>query len=113
MMEQMIKCPKCGADLKVEAGMRDYMFCSACGEKIDLKVLAAAENTADKQLELEKERIKAQKEIELKKLEVEVMKKKKEEYDKKKATIGLIVGLILMPLIPILYYWIAKLAGLE
>lgn len=108
-MNQMIKCPKCGANLKVEAGMHDYMFCSVCGEKIDLNALTAGEYTGDKQLELEKERIKAQKEIELKKLEVEVIKKRKEAREQKMA-MSYLIGL---PIVLGIIYFIVKIFGLE
>ena len=93
-MARTVKCPKCGAKLKVEDDMQGYMFCPSDGTKIDLEdTLDAPKEAVDKQLELEKERIKAQKEIELKKLEVEVMKKRKEARDKK-TTLIVSLGLL-------------------
>ncbi len=74
-MARTVKCPSCGAELTVKDDNRDFMFCEFCGTKVRLDDYQETHRYVN---EAEIEKIRAAKELELKRME-------KEEKDQKEA----------------------------
>lgn len=88
-MARTVKCPGCGADLTVRDGNRDFMFCEFCGTKVRLDDYQETHRFVD---EAEVQRVKAKKELELKRMEME---EKKMEDEKQRTKQGVIIGAIM------------------
>lgn len=67
-MARTVKCPSCGAELTVKDDNRDFMFCEFCGTKVRLDDYQETHRYVN---EAEVQRVKAEKELELKKMEME------------------------------------------
>lgn len=65
-MARTVKCPSCGADLTVRDDNRDFMFCEFCGTKVRLDDYQETHRYVN---EAEVQRVKAEKELELKRME--------------------------------------------
>lgn len=67
-MARTVKCPSCGAELTVKDDNRDFMFCEFCGTKVRLDDYQETHRYVN---EAEVQRVKAEKELELKRMEME------------------------------------------
>ena len=65
-MARTVKCPSCGAELTVKDDNRDFMFCEFCGTKVRLDDYQETHRYVN---EAEVQRVKAEKELELKRME--------------------------------------------
>lgn len=65
-MARTVKCPSCGADFTVRDDNRDFMFCEFCGTKVRLDDYQETHRYVN---EAEVQRVKAEKELELKRME--------------------------------------------
>ena len=74
-MARTVKCPSCGAELTVKDDNRDFMFCEFCGTKVRLDDYQETHRYVN---EAEVQRVKAEKELELKKMEMEEKKRKED-----------------------------------
>lgn len=74
-MARTVKCPSCGAELTVKDDNRDFMFCEFCGAKVRLDDYQETHRYVN---EAEVQRVKAEKELELKKMEMEEKKRKED-----------------------------------
>lgn len=72
-MARTVKCPSCGAELTVKDNNRDFMFCEYCGTKVRLDDYQETHRYVN---EAEIQRVKAEKELELKRMEMEEKKRK-------------------------------------
>ena len=70
-MARTVKCPSCGAELTVKDDNRDFMFCEYCGTKVRLDDYQETHRYVN---EAEVQRVKAEKELELKRIEMEERK---------------------------------------
>lgn len=70
-MARTVKCPSCGAELTVKDDNRDFMFCEFCGTKARLDDYQETHRYVN---EAEVQRVKAEKELELKRMEMEERK---------------------------------------
>lgn len=70
-MARTVKCPSCGAELTVKDDNRDFMFCEFCGTKVRLDDYRETHRYVN---EAEVQRVKAEKELELKRMEMEERK---------------------------------------
>lgn len=70
-MARTVKCPSCGAELTVKDDTRDFMFCEFCGTKVRLDDYQETYRYVN---EAEVQRVKAEKELELKRMEMEERK---------------------------------------
>lgn len=70
-MARTVKCPSCGAELTVKDDNRDFMFCEFCGTKVRLDDYQETHRYVN---EAEVQRVKAEKELELKRMEMEERK---------------------------------------
>lgn len=75
-MARTVKCPSCGAELTVKDDNRDFMFCEFCGTKVRLDDYQETHRYVN---EAEIQRVKAEKELELKKMEFEERKRKDDD----------------------------------
>ena len=75
-MARTVKCPGCGADLTVKDGNRDFMFCEYCGTKVRLDDYQETHRYVN---EAEVKKVEADREIELKKMEMKAQKDEKED----------------------------------
>nr|DAH18862.1 MAG TPA: protein of unknown function DUF1922 [Caudoviricetes sp.] len=89
-MARTVKCPSCGAELTVKDDNRDFMFCEFCGTKVRLDDYQETHRYVN---EAEVQRVKAEKELELKRMEME---EKKRQSDRKHAMYIGVIGLCLM-----------------
>lgn len=87
-MARTVKCPSCGAELTVKDDNRDFMFCEFCGTKVRLDDYQETHRYVN---EAEVQRVKAEKELELKRMEME---EKKRKDDIKEENKGLIIGAV-------------------
>ena len=87
-MARTVKCPSCGAALTVKDDNRDFMFCEFCGTKVRLDDYQETHRYVN---EAEIEKIRAAKELELKKMEMEEKKRKEDIKEENK---GLIIGAV-------------------
>ena len=87
-MARTVKCPSCGAELTVKDDNRDFMFCEFCGTKVRLDDYQETHRYVD---EAEVQRVKAEKELELKRMEMEEKKRKEDIKEENK---GLIIGAV-------------------
>jgi tRNA(Ile2) C34 agmatinyltransferase TiaS len=85
-MARTVKCPSCGAELTVKDDNRDFMFCEFCGTKVRLDDYQETHRYVN---EAEVQRVKAEKELELKKMEFEERKRHEEDESYKRFFIGL------------------------
>lgn len=74
-MARTVKCPSCGAELTVKDDNRDFMFCEFCGTKVRLDDYQETHRYVN---EAEVQRVKAEKELELKRMEMEEKKRKED-----------------------------------
>ena len=74
-MARTVKCPSCGAELTVKDDNRDFMFCEFCGTKVRLDDYQETYRYVN---EAEVQRVKAEKELELKRMEMEENKRKED-----------------------------------
>mgnify|MGYP004672307539 CR=1 FL=1 len=65
-MARTVKCPSCGAELTVKDDNRDFMFCEFCGTKVRMDDYQETHRYVN---EAEVQRVKAEKELELKRME--------------------------------------------
>ncbi len=87
-MARTVKCPSCGAELTVKDDNRDFMFCEFCGTKVRLDDYQETHRYVN---EAEVQRVKAEKELELKRMETEEQKRKDDIKEENK---GLIIGAV-------------------
>lgn len=87
-MARTVKCPSCGAELTAKDDNRDFMFCEFCGTKVRLDDYQEMHRYVN---EAEVQRVKAEKELELKRMEME---EKKRKDDIKEENKGLIIGAV-------------------
>lgn len=87
-MARTVKCPSCGAELTAKDDNRDFMFCEFCGTKVRLDDYRETHRYVN---EAEVQRVKAEKELELKRMEME---EKKRKDDIKEENKGLIIGAV-------------------
>lgn len=87
-MARTVKCPSCGAELTAKDDNRDFMFCEFCGTKVRLDDYQETHRYVN---EAEVQRVKAEKELELKRMEME---EKKRKDDIKEENKGLIIGAV-------------------
>ena len=87
-MARTVKCPSCGAELTAKDDNRDFMFCEFCGTKVRLDDYQETHRYVN---EAEVQRVKAEKELELKRMEME---EKRRKDDIKEENKGLIIGAI-------------------
>ncbi len=87
-MARTVKCPSCGAELMVKDDNRDFMFCEFCGTKVRLDDYQETHRYVN---EAEVQRVKAEKELELKRMEMEEKKRKEDIKEENK---GLIIGAV-------------------
>lgn len=85
-MARTVKCPSCGAELTVKDDNRDFMFCEFCGTKVRLDDYQETHRYVN---EAEVQRVKAEKELELKKMEFEERKRKDDDKSFMKFLIGM------------------------
>ena len=91
-MARTVKCPSCSAELTVKDDNRDFMFCEFCGTKVRLDDYQETHRYVN---EAEVQRVKAEKELELKKMEFEERKRKDDDrasaqFDK------MVIGLVIL-----------------
>lgn len=84
-MARTVKCPSCGAELTVKDDNRDFMFCEFCGTKVRLDDYQETHRYVN---EAEVQRVKAEKELELKRMEMEEKKRKESNAESNKIIIG-------------------------
>lgn len=90
-MARTVKCPSCGAELTVKDDNRDFMFCEFCGTKVRLDDYRETYRYVD---EAEVQRVKAEKELELKRMEAYT--KREEQANKQVITIlSILMGVAL------------------
>ena len=90
-MARTVKCPSCGAELTVKDDNRDFMFCEFCGTKVRLDDYRETYRYVD---EAEVQRVKAEKELELKRMEAYT--KSEEQANKQFITIlSILMGVAL------------------
>lgn len=89
-MARTVKCPSCGAELTVKDDNRDFMFCEFCGTKVRLDDYQETHRYVN---EAEVQRVKAEKELELKKMEME---ERKQQNDRKYSMRIGVIGICLM-----------------
>lgn len=90
-MARTVKCPSCGAELTVKDDNRDFMFCEFCGTKVRLDDYQETYRYVD---EAEVQRVKAEKELELKRMEAYT--KREEQANKQVITIlSILMGVAL------------------
>lgn len=90
-MARTVKCPSCGAELTVKDDNRDFMFCEFCGTKVRLDDYQETHRYVN---EAEIEKIRAAKELELKRMEKEEREQKESEEWFKRNWKWIILGLI-------------------
>ena len=91
-MARTVKCPSCGAELTVKDDNRDFMFCEFCGTKVRLDDYQETHGYVN---EAEVQRVKAEKELELKKMEFGERKRK--DDDKASAQFDkMVIGLVIV-----------------
>lgn len=105
-MARTVKCPSCGAELTVKDDNRDFMFCEFCGTKVRLDDYQETHRYVN---EAEVQRVKAEKELELKRMEMEEKRIQEAKNEEKKVP-SLLLLLILIPLIG---YMLAKFMGVS
>lgn len=90
-MARTVKCPSCGAELTVKDDNRDFMFCEFCGTKVRLDDYQETHRYVN---EAEVQRVKAEKELELKR--IEAYAKREEQANKQVITIlSILMGVAL------------------
>ena len=109
-MARTVKCPSCGAELTVKDDNRDFMFCEFCGTKVRLDDYQETHRYVN---EAEVQRVKAEKELELKRMEFEEKKRHEDQINERKNTKEAIIGFLLLPLIPIGFYLLCQAIGLS
>lgn len=90
-MARTVKCPSCGAELTVKDNNRDFMFCEFCGTKVRLDDYQETHRYVN---EAEIEKIRAAKELELKRMEKEEKDQKEAEEWFKRNWKWIILGLV-------------------
>lgn len=75
-MARTVKCPSCGAELTVKDNSRDFMFCEYCGTKVRLDDYQETHRYVN---EAEVQRVKVEKELELKRMEMEEQQRKESD----------------------------------
>lgn len=89
-MARTVKCPSCSAELTVKDDNRDFMFCEFCGTKVRLDDYQETHRYVN---EAEVQRVKAEKELELKRMEME----EKKRHDEQSITkIGVVIAMIIV-----------------